>query len=87
MEIAKAIPEDIPSLCKFLELLFSQESEFKPDMTLQSAGLQQIIDYPERGQILVLRQADSIVGMVSVLFSISTALNFWLHYFHHFSSD
>jgi len=41
---------------------------------LQSAGLQKIVDSPEHGQILVLRESGSLVGMVNLLFTISTAL-------------
>lgn len=74
MEITKANREDIPALCELLRLLFTQEAEFQSDLTLQSVGLQQIIDSPEHGQILVLREGSSLVGMVNLLFTISTAL-------------
>ena len=74
MEISRATNEDIPQLCELLNLLFSQEVEFQPDRKLQAAGLRQIIDFPERGQILVLREGESIIGMVNLLFTVSTAL-------------
>lgn len=74
MEITKATKDDIPSLCELLRLLFAQEAEFRPDQSLQSAGLRQIIDFSERGQILVLREGASVIGMVNLLFTISTAL-------------
>lgn len=74
MEIAEAIEDDIPALCDLLGLLFAQEAEFQPDRALQSAGLCQIISFPERGRILVLREGDSLIGMVNLLFTISTAL-------------
>jgi len=74
MEISVATPDDIPQLCELLELLFSQETEFQPDRAVQSAGLRQIIEQPEHGQILVLRDALSLVGMVNLLFTVSTAL-------------
>jgi GNAT superfamily N-acetyltransferase len=74
MEITKATKEDIPGLCELLRLLFAQEAEFPSDRSLQSAGLREIIDFPERGQILVLREWGSPLGMINVLFTVSTAL-------------
>ena len=74
MKISEANEEDIPQLCELLDLLFSQEAEFQPNHTLQSVGLQKILASPDMGRILVLREGASIIGMVNVLFSISTAL-------------
>lgn len=74
MNISPATLSDIPQLCELLELLFSQEAEFQPNRALQSAGLRQIIEHPDGGQILVLRNGRSIIGMVNLLFTISTAL-------------
>ena len=74
MKITEATKDDMNGLCELLEVLFAQEAEFGPDRTLQSTGLQQIIDFPERGRILVLREGSLLVGMVNVLFTISTAL-------------
>ena len=74
MTIRIATLDDIPDLCQLLELLFSQEAEFVPDRALARAGLEQIIAQPERGRILVARDEAAIVGMVNLLFTISTAL-------------
>jgi len=74
MKITEATKDDIAGLCELLGLLFVQEAEFRPDRSLQSTGLQQIIDFPERGRVLVLREGDSLIGMVNLLFTISTAL-------------
>ena len=74
MEISAATLIDIPQLCELLELLFSQEAEFQADHAIQAVGLRQIIEHPERGQILVVRDGSSIVGMVNLLFTVSTAL-------------
>jgi GNAT superfamily N-acetyltransferase len=71
--IAKATLEDIPQLCGLLTLLFTQEADFKPDTGKQSAGLREIIEHPEVGAILVLRDGSTLVGMVNVLYTISTA--------------
>lgn len=74
MNINPATVSNIPQLCDLLELLFSQEAEFHPNRALQSAGLNQIIDNPDSGQILVLCEGPFILGMVNLLFTISTAL-------------
>ena len=74
MNISPATLSDIPELCDLLELLFSAEAEFRPNRAVQSAGLRQIMESPDRGQILVLRNPTSVIGMVNLLFTISTAL-------------
>jgi len=74
MEISRATVEDIPQLCELLALLFDQEAEFRPDRGLQESGLRQIIDFPERGRILALREGKTVIGMVNLLFTVSTAL-------------
>lgn len=74
MHIEPATPDDIPRLCELLTLLFTQEAEFSPDTSKQAAGLRQIIESPSVGAILAARDGSSIVGMVNVLFTVSTAL-------------
>lgn len=71
-ECAKS--SDIPALVNLLQLLFEQEVEFKPDSRKQAEGLKQILSDENTGLILVARQKEQIVGMVNILFSISTAL-------------
>ena len=65
---------DIPQLSQLLNLLFTQESEFKPDEHAQCRGLAMIIGAPDVGAILVARDGQRIVAMVNLLFSVSTAL-------------
>jgi GNAT superfamily N-acetyltransferase len=72
-QIAQATGEDIPQLCELLTLLFTQETDFQPDRSLQERGLQLIIERPEVGRIFCTRVEGRVVGMVSVLFTISTA--------------
>lgn len=74
MDITPAAPEDIPQLCDLLTILFSQEAEFQPDPAAQTEGLRQIVDFPDRGHILVLRDGETVAGMISLLWNISTAL-------------
>lgn len=74
MEITPANASDIPALCELLDILFSQEADFKPDHEAQSRGLALIINNPEVGLIVAARQNGCIVGMVNLLYTISTAL-------------
>ena len=73
-EIAVATAEEIPRLCELLGLLFDQEAEFRPDPALQAEGLRRIIESPATGRILVARREGRVVGMVNLLFTVSTAL-------------
>jgi len=74
MRIEKATAADIPALCDLLWVLFAQEAEFTPDAQAQQRGLAGIIGKPELGLVLVARQDGQTVGMVSLLFTMSTAL-------------
>ena len=74
MNVSPATEADLPALCELLGFLFVQETEFRPDLERQSAGLRSILGQPEAGQILVLRDGSAVVGMVSLLFMPSTAL-------------
>lgn len=74
MEIARATAEDLEDLASLLTILFSQEAEFVPDRAAQLRGLERIVMNPEVGVILVARNAGRAVGMVNLLFTISTAL-------------
>lgn len=69
-----ATATDIDDLAQLLHSLFSQDIEFTPDLEKQKAGLLQIIDNPAIGEILVLKTDNKTIGMVSLLYSISTAL-------------
>jgi ribosomal protein S18 acetylase RimI-like enzyme len=73
IQIHPAVDSDIESLADLLFLLFTQESDFKPDRNKQIKGLQLIIHNPDKGFILVAKDGQTIVGMVSVLKLISTS--------------
>jgi GNAT superfamily N-acetyltransferase len=74
MLIEKATVADIPALSDLLSVLFSQEAEFTPNVESQQRGLAEIISKPEIGVVLIARQGVQTVGMVNMLFTISTAL-------------
>lgn len=65
---------DLPALSALLTLLFSQEHEFTPDTAAQQQGLSVILQQPDSGRILVARCEGQVIAMVSLLFTISTAL-------------
>ena len=69
---AEATLEDLPQLCELLGELFTQESDFKADRGKQMAGLQLLLDTPGAGRIFVLRHEGIAVGMISLLFTVST---------------
>jgi len=79
--ITRATLDDVPALCELLARLFAQEADFKPDVQKQAQGLRLIINEPSRGQLFVLRIGNRVVGMVSLLRTVSTAEGgevFWL---------
>jgi GNAT superfamily N-acetyltransferase len=71
--VEPATIEDLPLLTELLMDLFAQESDFRPDYNNQMRGLRLILEQPNRGRIFVLRSADRIIGMINLLFTISTA--------------
>jgi GNAT superfamily N-acetyltransferase len=71
--IEPATLEDLPDLADLLYELFSKEADFRPDQTKQMRGLRLIIEQPSRGRIFVLRHFDKLIGMMNLLFTISTA--------------
>jgi len=74
MEIIEpAVIDDISGLATLLGMLLAQEADFTPDRGRQEAGLRLIINSPGAGVIFVARIDDEIAGMVSLLFTVSTA--------------
>jgi GNAT superfamily N-acetyltransferase len=73
-EITVAQANDIEELIPLLTSLFTQDIEFEPNIEKQRSGLERIIGNPNLGEILVLKIDGKIVGMVNLLYSISTAL-------------
>ncbi len=71
--IEQATIEHIPQMADLLAVLFSEEKEFLPDREKQIRALRMIVSAPERGNIFVATEDDEVVGMTSLLFTISTA--------------
>src|SRR6202012_3078073 len=64
---------DLPQLTDLLHDLFTMEADFQPDRAKQMRGLQLILEQPNRGRIFVLPHNGMILGMINLLFTISTA--------------
>jgi GNAT superfamily N-acetyltransferase len=71
--IEPATEADLDELSEMLGGLFAQEGDFHPDKEKQLRGLRLIFEQPSRGRVFVLRQSGAIVGMINLLFTISTA--------------
>ncbi len=74
MSICIATIDDIPQLVELLVELFSLEHEFNIDKNKHQQGLAEIIANPQLGEIFISKQGEQIVAMLTVLYSISTAL-------------
>lgn len=71
--IEPATEADLDELSELLGDLFAHESDFRPDKDKQLRGLRLIFEQPNRGRVFVLRRDGVIVGMINLLFTISTA--------------
>ena len=71
--IEPATFEDLDELSLLLGELFTEEGDFCPDKEKKLRGLRLIFEQPNRGRVFVLRQDRTIVGMINLLFTISTA--------------
>jgi GNAT superfamily N-acetyltransferase len=71
--IEPATLHDLDELSGLLGELFSGETDFRPNKEKQLRGLRLIFEQPNRGRVFVLRRDNIIVGMINLLFTISTA--------------
>jgi GNAT superfamily N-acetyltransferase len=72
--IERATPGDLAALVELLGILFQQEADFEPDVAKQEKGLGLILENDAAGVVLVAREGSAIVGMVTLLFTVSTAV-------------
>lgn len=73
-EITEATIDDIEACSGLLDSLFTGEAEFSSNPEQQKRGLSMIIGNPEIGHILVMRMNGKTIGMVNLLYSVSTYL-------------
>ncbi|MGB2401840.1 MAG: GNAT family N-acetyltransferase [Akkermansiaceae bacterium] len=74
IRVEPATIEDLPKLVQLVEELMELQGDFLPNREAHERGLALILEQPNRGRIFVLRNDDRIIGMVNLLFTISTAL-------------
>jgi len=72
MKTRHATLDDVPNLCELLKQLFEQEAEFSADSFCQESGLRLILENPFYGHIIVGCVEGEIVGMVNLLYTVST---------------
>ena len=72
--IEPATLEDLPELVDMVMELFAIEKDFEPDRAKQERGLRSILEQANRGRIFVVRTDHQIIGMVNLLFTLSTAM-------------
>mgnify|MGYP003609825989 CR=1 FL=1 len=73
VRVEPATIEELPRLIDLLGDLFREEADFEPNAAAQERGLRLILENPTRGRIFVVRKGQQIVGMVNLLFTVSTA--------------
>ena len=71
--LGAATKKDLPRLVELLGVLFALEADFVPDAQKQTRGLEVILGDARIGRIYVAREAGQVVGMVSTLYTVSTA--------------
>lgn len=69
-----ATAEDLEALMPLLISLFTQEVEFQPNRALHEKALAEILADERIGHLFVVEHEGKIVGMVSALYTVSTAL-------------
>ena len=74
LRIEPATIEDLDALVALVMELMDLQDDFLPDRDNQTKGIRLILEEPSRGRIFVLRNDDRIIGMVNLLFTISTAV-------------
>ena len=73
IRIEPATIEDLSELTDLVMSLMAIEKDFRPNAEKQRHGLRLILEQPSRGRIFVARSDHKVIGMVNLLFTISTA--------------
>ncbi len=71
--IETATIEDLDEITDLVMELLESQGDFTPVRENQMNGLRLILEAPNRGRIFILRNDHSIIGVVNLLFTISTA--------------
>lgn len=71
--VREAREADLDTMVELLGHLFKQEADFAPSQSKQRRALSLILARPSAGRLFVLTLGGKVLGMVSLLFTISTA--------------
>ena len=72
--IETATIEDLDEITELVMELLEIQGDFTPVRSKQENGIRLILESPSRGRIFILRNDHCIIGMVNLLFTISTAV-------------
>jgi GNAT superfamily N-acetyltransferase len=73
VRVREASASDVDRMVELLAHLFTQESDFAPTPSKQRRALQLILSHPSLGRLFVLTRGKEVLGMVSLLCTVSTA--------------
>ena len=73
VRVREARAADVEAMVELLGHLFKQEKDFSPAQAKQRRALNLILMQPAMGRLFVLTRGSKVHGMVSLLFTISTA--------------
>ena len=73
MDLEAAHSRDIDQLVELLGVLFANEEESAPDAGKQRRALEMILADARVGRVFVAREGARILGMASLLYTVSTA--------------
>jgi GNAT superfamily N-acetyltransferase len=73
LRVREARNADVAAMVELLGYLFKQERDFSPAAAKQRRALEILLAQPAMGRLFVLTRGSKILGMVSLLFTISTA--------------
>ena len=74
LRIETATKTDTECLVRLLEKLFNLEAEFAFDYNLSTQAITHILENQSVGEIIIAKDGDKVIGMVTLLYTISTAL-------------
>ncbi|MGR8918903.1 MAG: GNAT family N-acetyltransferase [Gammaproteobacteria bacterium] len=72
--VREACTADVAPMTALLGELFAQEREFSPDPARQTRALGALLERPDDALLLVAVRGERVIGMVIVLYVVSTAL-------------
>jgi GNAT superfamily N-acetyltransferase len=73
VRVREARGADVEAMVELLSHLFKQEKDFAPCAAKQRRALEIVLAQPAMGRLFVLTRGSSLLGMVSLLFTISSA--------------